>query len=362
MPSYRKNILDIAPYQPGKPISEVKREKGLTDVIKLASNENPLGPSPKAVAALQQSLGSLHIYPDGSCFELRQALAKRLGVDPMELIFGNGSDEVIKMLGLTFLEPGDEVLTCEPTFSEYAYAAHLMGARFKSLALKDYAFDLEALLTAIGPKTKMVFICNPNNPTGAYVNKSAVEDFLAGVPHHVLVVFDEAYYEYVTAEDYPDTIRYVREGRNVVVLRTFSKIYGLAGLRIGYGIAPGHIAQLVRRVREPFNVNAAAQIAALAALEDEEHVRRSRELNEAGKAWLYLELEKLGLEYVPSQTNFIFVDLKQDSQVVYQRLLDRGIIARSGGVFGCPNWLRVSIGTEEENCRLIEALAEVLER
>ncbi|NLY52675.1 MAG: histidinol-phosphate transaminase [Firmicutes bacterium] len=362
MPSYRKTILDIAPYQPGKPISELRREKGLTDIIKLASNENPLGPSPKAVAAVQQSLTSLHIYPDGNCFELRESLAKRLGVEDMELIFGNGSDEVIKMLGLTFLEPGDEVLVCEPTFSEYAYAANLMGAKLRTLPLKDHAFDLEGMLAAINPKTKMVFICNPNNPTGAYVKQGAVDDFLTKIPEHVLVVFDEAYYEYVTAADYPDTISYVKEGRNVVVLRTFSKIYGLAGLRIGYGVAPGHIAQLVHRVREPFNVNAAAQVAALAALEDEEHVARSRELNEAGKAWLYQELAKLELDYVPSQTNFIFIDLKQDSQIVYQRLLDRGVIARSGGVFGCPTWLRVTIGTEEENQRFIEALAEVVGR
>jgi histidinol-phosphate aminotransferase len=362
IPSYRKTVLNIAPYQPGKPISELRREKGLTDVIKLASNENPLGPSPKALAAVQQSLTSLHIYPDGNCFELRQALAKRLGVEGMELIFGNGSDEVIKMLGVTFLEPGDEVLVCEPTFSEYAYAANLMGAKLRTLPLKDHAFDLEGMLAAVNPKTKIVFICNPNNPTGAYVDKGAVDDFLAKIPEHVLVVFDEAYYEYVTAEDYPETIEYVKEGRNVVVLRTFSKIHGLAGLRIGYGVAPGHIAQLVHRVREPFNVNSAAQVAALAALDDDEHVTKSRDLNETGKAWLYQELTKLRLEYVPSQTNFIFIDLKRDSQEVYHGLLDRGVIARSGGVFGCPTWLRVTIGTAEENRRFIEALAEVMER
>jgi len=362
VPDYRKTILDIAPYQPGKPISELRREKGLTDIIKLASNENPLGPSPKAMAALQQYLTSLHIYPDGNAFELRRALAQRLGVDAGEIIFGNGSDEVIKMLGLTFLEPGDEVLICEPTFSEYAYAAHLMGAKLRSLPLKEHAFDLEAMLAAVNPKTKMVFICNPNNPTGAYVNKAAVDSFLARIPEHVLVVFDEAYYEYVRAADYPDTIGYVREGRNVVVLRTFSKIYGLAGLRIGYGVAPGQLAQLIQRVREPFNVNAAAQVAALAALEDEEHVIKSRELNEAGKNWLYQELAKLGLDYVPSQTNFVFIHLKHDSQVVYQRLLDRGVIARSGGVFGCPNWLRVTVGTQEENQRFIQALSEVMGR
>ncbi len=362
VPDYRKAILDIAPYQPGKPISELRREKGLTDIIKLASNENPLGPSPKAAAALQCLLPSLHIYPDGSCFDLRKALAKKLDIDPMELIFGNGSDEVIKMLGLTFLEPGDEVLVCEPTFSEYAYAANLMGAKLRSLPLADYAFDLEGMLAAINPKTKMVFICNPNNPTGAYVNEKAVDSFLAKVPEQVLIVFDEAYYEYVTADDYPETMKYIREGRNVVVLRTFSKIYGLAGLRIGYGVAPGQLAQLIQRVREPFNVNAAAQVAALAALEDEEHVIKSRELNEAGKNWLYQELAKLGLDYVPSQTNFVFIHLKHDSQVVYQRLLDRGVIARSGGVFGCPNWLRVTVGTQEENQRFIQALSEVMGR
>ncbi|NMB45537.1 MAG: histidinol-phosphate transaminase [Firmicutes bacterium] len=361
-PAYRQTILEIAPYQPGKPISELQREKGLVDIVKLASNENPLGPSPKAVEALKQSLSSLHIYPDGSCFELRQALADKLGVQDMQLIFGNGSDEVIKMLGLTFLEPGDEVLFCEPTFSEYAYAAHLMGARTRSLPLASYAFDLESVAQAITPNTKIVFICNPNNPTGAYVNQGAVEAFLAKIPDSILVVFDEAYYEYVMAEDYPDTLSYVKAGQNVVVLRTFSKVYGLAGLRIGYGIAPPHIAELIHRVREPFNINALAQIGALAALEDEKHVRESRELNESGKAWLYQELSRLGLEYVPTQTNFIFFNLQQDSQEIYEKLLDQGVIARSGAIFGCANWLRITIGTEAQNRRFVEALEKALHR
>ena len=359
-PAFRRTILDIAPYQPGKPISELERERGLTDIIKMASNENPLGPSPKAIEALRQSLSSLHIYPDGSCFELRQALARRLDVEDVQLIFGNGSDEVIKMLGLAFLEPDDEVLFCEPTFSEYAYTAHLMGARIRALPLADHAYDLEAMALAINPKTKIVFVCNPNNPTGAYVSKDKVEAFLARVPRDVLVVFDEAYYEYVTAPDYPDTISYVKEGRNVVVLRTFSKIYGLAGLRIGYGIAPIHLAELVHRVREPFNVNTSAQIGALAALEDDEHVRASQDLNNSGKAWLYKELSRLNLEYVPTETNFIFFNLEQDSQVIYEKLLDQGVITRSGGIFGCPTWLRVTIGTEAQNHRFIHALEKAL--
>ncbi len=360
-PSYRKAILDIAPYQPGKPISELQREKGVSDVIKLASNENPLGPSPKAVAALEEALGGLHIYPDGSCFELRRALAQRMAVDESQLIFGNGSDEVIKMLGLTFLEPGDEVLFCQPTFSEYAFAAHLMGATCRVLSLADdYAYDLEAMALAINPATKLVFICNPNNPTGAYVREDAVREFLAKVPDGVLVVFDEAYYEYVTAPDYPDSLKYVREGRNVVVLRTFSKVYGLAGLRVGYGIAPKHLAELVHRVREPFNVNGLAQIGALAALSDEEHVAKSRKTNSSGKAWLYKELSKLGLMYIPTETNFIFFDLGHDSETVFQRLLEQGVIVRSGSVFGCPTWLRVTIGTFEENERFINSLRKAL--
>lgn len=359
-PSYRQTILDIAPYQPGKPISELKRERGVADIIKMASNENPLGPSPKAVEILRQSLSSLHIYPDGNCFELRQALANRLDVEGGQLIFGNGSDEVIKMLGLAFLEPGDEVLFCEPTFSEYAYAAHLMGAKPRVLPLANHAYDLEAMALAVNPKTKIVFVCNPNNPTGAYVGKDEVEAFLAKIPREVLVVFDEAYYEYVTATDYPDILSYVKEKRNVVVLRTFSKIYGLAGLRIGYGIAPLHIAELVHRVREPFNINSLAQIGALAALEDDEHVKASRDLNSSGKTWLYKELSRLDLEYVPTETNFIFFNLGQDSQMIYEKLLDDGVIARSGAIFGCPAWLRVTIGTEAQNHRFIDALEKAL--
>jgi len=361
-PTYRQTILNIVPYQAGKPISELQREQGLTDIIKLASNENPLGPSPKAITALEDSLGSLNIYPDGNCFELREALAQRLGVSGMQLIFGNGSDEVIKMLGLTFLEPGDEVLICEPTFSEYAYVTHLMGAKLRTLPLASHAFDLEAMSLAINPRTKMVFVCNPNNPTGAYVSQEKVNAFLAKIPDNVLVVFDEAYYEYVTAKDYPDTLSYVRTGQNVVVLRTFSKIYGLAGLRVGYGVDPKHIARLVHRVREPFNINGAAQIGALAALEDDDHIRRSQEVNNSGKSWLYQELSSLGLKYVPTETNFIFFNLEQDSQAVYQKLLGEGVIARSGAIFGCPTWLRVTIGTKEQNHRFIQALKRALDR
>ncbi len=361
VPSYRSTILDIAPYKPGKPISELQREKGLSDIIKMASNENPLGPSPKAVEAVQQALHSLHIYPDGNCFELRRALAEKLQVDQAQLIFGNGSDEVIKMLGLAFLEPGNEVLFCQPTFGEYAYAAHLMGATTRVLPLANHAYDLEAMAMAINSATKLVFICNPNNPTGAYVHGEAVDAFLDRVPDDVLVVFDEAYYEYVSAKDFPDSLSYVRQGRNVVVLRTFSKIYGLAGLRIGYGIAPHHIAELVHRVREPFNVNAPAQIGALAALGDIGHVARSRDVNEAGKVFLYKELARLGLPYIPTEANFIFFNLERDSQVVFERLLDEGVITRSGEVFGCPTWLRVTIGTAAENQRFVRALEKALD-
>lgn len=360
LPSYRQEILNITPYVPGKPISELEREKGLTDIIKLASNENPLGPSPKAIDAVRQLAAQLHIYPDGNCHYLRRALAEKLAIQGDQLLFGNGSDEIIKMLGLTFLQPGDEVLFCTPTFSEYAFAAHLMGARIKTLPLKDYAYDLEAMAQALTSKTKLVFICNPNNPTGAIVDKKAVEKFMARVPDTAIVVFDEAYYEYVTANNYPDTLQYVRENRNVIILRTFSKIYGLAGTRIGYGIAPASLVRLVRRVREPFNINAVAQVAAIAALSDEEHIQRSRKVNEAGKKLLYEEFSRLKLPYVPTQTNFIFVDIKRDSRQVYESLLDKGVIVRTGDIFGCPTWLRVTIGTEEQNRRFLTELEAIL--
>lgn len=357
----RPTIDRITPYVPGKGIEEVAREYGLSRVIKLASNENPLGPSPKALAAMRARLEDVSRYPDGACTELVELLSERLGVPAGCLIVGNGSDEVIKLLAEAYLEPGDEVVFADPTFSEYAYAARLMGAAEVPVKLTaGFVHDLDAMLQAVTPRTKLVFVCNPNNPTGTAVGHAELERFLAALPPKTLLVCDEAYVEYVERPDFPDTVRWVREGRNVLVLRTFSKVYGLAGLRVGYGIAPEHIMRHLWRVKEPFNVNLLAQIAAAAALEDQEHVARSVRLNAAEKRRLAAHLAELGCTVTPSETNFLWVGLGRPARPVFQALLERGVIVRCGDAFGFPEYIRVSIGTAEQNGLFLAELAKVL--
>lgn len=360
-PQPRPAIALIEPYEPGKPIEEVRRELGLSDIIKLASNENPLGPSPRAVAAVRDALEKLHIYPDGAARALREALSHRLGLPVEQLLVGNGSDGIIKLLAEAYLEPGDEIVCAHPTFSQYAFAARLMGAREVLVPLKDMRHDLEAMAAAIGPRTKAVFICNPNNPTGTTVTEAEFAAFMAKVPRHVLVVLDEAYQEYV---ENPDTVQGRRwvddQGHNVLVLRTFSKIYGLAALRVGYCMGPAPVIAALKRVQEPFQTNALAQMAALAALSDEEHVSESRRVNQEGKRYFYRRLEELGLKYVPTEANFILIDVGRDSRAVFQELLRHGVIVRAGAAFGLPTHLRVTIGTQEQNERFFAALAAVL--
>lgn len=352
----RPSIFQIKPYVPGKPIEEVQRELGLADVIKLASNENPLGPAPAAIEALKEHAPGVSLYPDGACFALKKALAAHLGIDPDYLIIGNGSDEILKLLAEAFLSPQDEVIISSTTFGEYAYASHLMGARIVTVPTHEYTYDLEAMAGAVTQKTKIIFVCNPNNPTGTYVNGNAVEKFMRRIPEDVIVVFDEAYYEYVEAEDFPATLRYVKEGRNVLVLRTFSKIYGLAGLRVGYGVGRPELVDLISRVREPFNVNLLAQKAAFAALGDAEHVLRSRETNHAGKQFLSQRLADMGFNPLPSQANFLFVDVRTDAQQLFKAMLKQGVIVRSGEIFGEPAFIRVTIGARPQNERFIQAL------
>lgn len=359
---YRQELLNIKPYVPGKPIEEVKRELGISDVIKLSSNENPIGPSPAAAEKIKEAVQKMHIYPDGYCFELRRALASKTQMGAEEFIFGNGSDEIIKLLAETFLKPGDEVLTGSPTFSEYAFAAHLMGAEMVNVPLQNYCFPLESMANNISQRTKMIFICNPNNPTGTYLSSSEVESFMKVVPDSAVVVFDEAYVEYVEADDFPDTLQYIKEGRkNVMVLRTFSKIYGLAGLRIGYGIGTEELIKLVSRTKEPFNVNSLAQTAALASLEDNEHINLSRRINSEGKEYLYGEFEKLGLNYNPTSANFVMLDTGKNSKELFDKMLQKGVIVRTGDVFDMDTFVRVTIGTREQNERFITALKESLE-
>ncbi len=356
----RKCILDLTPYVPGKPIAEVKRELGIDDIIKLASNENPLGPSPLAVAAIEAAAKEIGLYPEGSCFELRQAVAEHLGVNTDMLIFGAGADEVIHQIGTALLDDGDEIVQAHPSFSQYEGAATLMECKTNFVPLKDWTHDLKAMLAAVNEHTKLFFITNPNNPTGTIVGAGQVEAVLDSLPERCVLVLDEAYYEYVDDPDYTRAIEWVKQGRNLIVLRTFSKIYALAGLRVGYGIAPAHIIALLERVRLPFNVSSIAQAAALASLKDPGQVARTRELNRWSKEYFYRELDRMGVRYTPTQANFVWIDLQRDCGQVFQALMQRGVIVRTGTPFGCPTHIRVTTGTKEQSERFIATLREVL--
>lgn len=356
----RQEIFTLKPYVPGKPIEEVKRELGIKDIIKLASNENPLGTSPLALAAVGRSLGQMHMYPDANCYELKKRLAEVIGIDQASIVIGNGSDEILMLLAMAFINRGDQIIYAKPSFAEYEFAAKIMGAECIEVPLRDFTHDLETFLEAITPKTKLVFICNPNNPTGTIVGAKALKDFMERVPEDILVVFDEAYMEYVESQEFSSGLQYVRAGRNAIVLRTFSKIYGLAGLRVGYGLTRPDIAQALEMITEPFNVNLLAQIGATAAIDDYQHIQQSRSVNSAGKKFIYSELTKMGLFYVPTESNFIFLDTGKDCQEVFRALLMRGIIVRTGDVFGYPSFIRVTVGTQAENERFIAGLKHVL--
>ena len=356
----KENICRLKPYSPGKPIEEVEREFGVKDIMKLASNENPLGPSPKALAAMKDALGKVALYPDGSCYYLKNALAKHWGVGETELLPGNGSDELIHYIGVTFLSDGDGVIQADPSFVRYESASVLNNCNCTMVPLKSFTHDLDAMADAIDDRTRLIFVANPNNPTGTAVTSKDVERFMARLPNRVIAVFDEAYYEYVESPDYPRMYDYVKAGANVIILRTFSKIYGLAGLRVGYAIARPEIIECLNQVREPFNVNSVAQAGALASLDDPKQVERSVRCNSEGKKYLYREFDRMGLPYAPSEANFIFVDVKTDCRPVFTELLKRGVIVRTGDIFGFPTFFRITIGTESENRRLIQALSEVL--
>src|SRR5215468_5972210 len=355
-----EHILGIAPYEPGKPIEELERELGLTDVIKLASNENPLPPSERVLKAIAEALAHLNRYPDGSAHYLRVALARRHGVTPEHVIMGNGSNELIELVVRAFLRPGEEAVIPHPSFVVYPMIVQAAGGIRVMVMLRDYRLDLEAMARAITPHTKVVFIANPNNPTATIVTADEVEHFMARVPDRVIVVFDEAYIEFAHGPDLPDTLDYLRHGRRVVVLRTFSKAASLAGLRVGYGVADPDCVALLNRIRQPFNVNALAQVAALAALDDESHVLECLRMIEAGRHFLCDEFTALGLKYVPSRANFILVDVARSGSDVFQRLLKEGVIVRPMSSFGMETTLRVTIGTPEENRRLVKALKKVL--
>jgi len=353
-------IRTLTPYPPGKPIEEVERELGIHDSIKLASNENPLGPSPMAVAAIGAALGNLHRYPDGSAFYLKRRLAERLAVPEDALIVGNGSNEVIELAVRAFLRPGDEAVMADQAFVVYQLVVQAAGGASRIVPLRDFTHDLEALAAAIGPRTRLVFLGNPNNPTGTIFRRAAWRAFLGRVPERVVVVADDAYAEFVEDPEYPDTIRERGDGRvPVLSLRTFSKLYGLAGLRVGYGIGPAPVVDALERIRQPFNVNSLALVGALAALDDEQHVRRTLAANRAGMAFLTEAFDRLGLAYVPSAANFVLVRVGEGARV-YEALLRRGVIVRPMAVYGFPQHVRVTVGTAAENGRFVEALGAVL--
>ena len=359
-PNFRECILKIKTYVPGKPIEAVKREFGLDDVVKIASNENSLGPSPKAVEAMKEAAGEMNQYPDGSCFELREKLSEHLGVKPENLIFGNGGDEVIFYFAQAFLCEDDEIITPDCTFSEYGTSALLMGANIVTVPMKDWEIDIDGIIEKVTPKTKAVYITNPNNPTGTIISKDRIDYLLSKLPENCILFLDEAYYEYVDDPEYTNAVKYVEEDKNVIILRTFSKVYGIAGLRVGYGIAPKRIIDLVEKTRLPFNVNRMAQKAALGALSDTDHVNRSRENNKKGKEFLYAEFDKLGLEYKKTQGNFVWVDVKTDCKELFAKLQRMGVIIRAGAPFGAPTHIRVSVGTERELDKFISALKQIL--
>lgn len=356
----REDVLKLKPYVPGKPIEEVEREYGVTNIIKLASNENPLGPSPKAVEAMKKALEKVELYPDGYCFKLRHAVSEYLNIGPDYLIFGNGSDEIIHYLGLAFLCEGNECIQGTPSFSQYEAASMLCGCNCNMVPLNGYDYDIDAMLAGVNEHTKLFFIANPNNPTGAIVTKKQVEHVLDRLPKECILVLDEAYYEYVNNPDYPEAIEWVREGRNLILLRTFSKIYALAGLRVGYGIAKPEIIRYLELVRAPFNVNSVAQVGAIESIKDSEQITRTRKLNKAGLNYFYQEFDRMGLKYAKSEANFVFVDVKKNSKEVFVEMLKKGVIIRTGDIFGLPTHIRVTTGTVEQNERFIKALTEVL--
>lgn len=361
-PKVRTALEHIKPYTPGTPIWKVQEQYNLEHVIKLASNENPLGPSPKAIEAMRSILPELHRYPDADTSRLRNAIAAENGLADNQIIVSNGGDELIKLVSEAYLETGDEVIIPSPSFSEYEFGAHLMGAQVKKVPLSsNYGFNPDTIIRAVTERTKLIYLCSPNNPTGTYITGSALRYLLDSLPKRILVMFDGAYSQYATADDYTNGIEFIKDGYPLIVLQTFSKIYGLAGIRVGYGVASANIVSHLLKVKEPFNVNALAQAGAVAALADEKHIEASREINHAGLRQLYKHFEELGLSYIPSMSNFVLVELGMNAKFIYETLITRGVILRYGGSWGLPDYVRVSVGTQEENAVFIEQLMTVLE-
>lgn len=350
-------VRTLTPYQPGKPIEELEREYGVHDSIKIASNENPLGPSPKAIAAITAALPDLHRYPDGDCFYLKRRLAEKLGLDRSHLILGNGSNELIEMIVRTFLRVGESIVVGKHAFAIYHLVAQAAGGKTISVPHNGFKFDLKAMAQAITSDSRIVFLDNPNNPTGTIYTRGEWETFLKEIPENVLVVVDEAYFEFVDDPEYPNSLTYHDGKRLLVTLRTFSKICGLAGVRVGYGVSSPAIIDALNRIRQPFNVNSLAQVGSLAALDDEEHIQKTKENNRQGLIYLRGELDRLGLEYAPTWGNFLLVKVGAGT---YQRLLPEGVIIRPMEGYGFPGYARVSVGVPAENERFVAAMEKFL--
>ena len=354
------DIMKIKSYQPGKPIEELKRELGLRTVVKLASNENPLGPSSKAIEAIKKYASEVNIYPDGGSYYLKKALAEKLGISQGDIILGNGSDEIVSLITRVFLQKGDEVIMGDPSFLMYKIDTQLNQATIIPIPLKDFRLDLPAMAKAITSRTKLVFISNPNNPTGTIVEEKEVKSFLKALPPQIVVVFDEAYFEYVEDNGYPLTINLLDGRNNIIILRTFSKIYGLAGLRIGYGICQSQIIEILNQARPPFNVNSLAQVAALASIKDQGQVIQSKQLVKEETKYLYSSLRKMKLSYIPTHANFMLIKLGKKASDIEKRLLHDGIIIRGMKAYNLPQYIRLTIGTREQNKKFIGSLRKIL--
>lgn len=355
-------ITGLSPYQPGKPVEELERELGITGAVKLASNENPRGLSPKVLEALAGAEAELTRYPDGSAYLLKNRLQEFLGIDPERITVGNGSNDVLELLGRVFLGPECETIISEHAFVVYTLVTKALGAKLTEVPAEDYGQDLEATLAAISARTRMIFIANPNNPTGTWIDRQTLTGFLDQVRDDIIVVLDEAYFEYVADADYPNGLELVDRYSNLVVTRTFSKVYGLAGLRIGYAVSNPDIADLMNRVRQPFNVNTMSLAAALVALDDQAYVEETVKLNQEGMAFLTRACDQMSVGYIPSVGNFLTIDMGTDAVQAYEALLREGVIVRPVGVYGLPNHLRVTVGLPDENARFVDALRKVLGR
>jgi histidinol-phosphate aminotransferase len=357
-----KGVAGLQPYHPGKPIEELKRELGLDEIIKLASNENPLGPSPNVLDAIA-STKDLSRYPDGNGFNLKKVLADKHSVETDKITLGNGSNDILEMVARAFVTTEYQVIYSQHSFAVYPIVTQAVGAEHVVVRANEWGHDLAAMLSAITDRTKLIFIANPNNPTGTWINSADLRSMLENIPEHVIVLVDEAYFEYaISEENYPDSSLWLNDFKNLIVTRTFSKAYGLAGLRIGYALSHPDIANLLNRVRQPFNNNSLALVAAEAALQDDQYIERSVEVNHSGMKRLMLAFDDMGLEFIPSKGNFICVEFEQPADDIYQNLLKAGVIVRPVANYGMPNHLRISVGTELENNRFINELAKILSK